>query len=233
MCLQAISRPYSDKLHCCTCSVTQYRRFLTARKHSGQGSRSSTHTILHMCGMVCRSGCSGCSRPLVRLGATEVLLHATQTAAALQGQALNQDTFTRASSTLMGEISAQGPSRDARHAQVYRQELAVGFLYKLFLTAQHQTLAERFQSAVRMACVYVVVWLCLAWSRGGDNEWGPGDTFAVVTRAPIVLAVNARSHGGVCVACRWCRSLLLRIDLCRREPSRSVQIHRTRRCVAT
>eukprot|EP00041_Stephanoeca_diplocostata_P029344 m.863415 g.863415 ORF g.863415 m.863415 type:complete len:1330 (-) comp23543_c0_seq1:1005-4994(-) len=81
-------------------------------------------------------------------GATEVLLNATKTAAALQGQSLNQDTFARASSALSGEINAQGPSRDARHTQAYRHELAAGFLYKLFLTAQHQSLPARFQSAV-------------------------------------------------------------------------------------
>jgi hypothetical protein len=57
---------------------------------------------------------------------------AASTAKLLVGATLNQATYMVAAKALAAEIAAN-PSADPRHTLAYRQNLAAGFLYKLFL----------------------------------------------------------------------------------------------------
>lgn len=80
-------------------------------------------------------------------GATDTLLNATATAATFVGSTLDQGTYVRAAAALAKEIAGR-PSTDPRHALAYRQALAAGFLYKLFLAAKGNHLPANMVSAV-------------------------------------------------------------------------------------
>lgn len=60
---------------------------------------------------------------------------------------LDQGTFEKASASLAKEIAGR-PSTDPRHSLAYRQTLAAGFLYKLFLSAKGKSLPANMVSAI-------------------------------------------------------------------------------------
>eukprot|EP00930_Biecheleria_cincta_P041107 TRINITY_DN28156_c0_g3_i1.p1 TRINITY_DN28156_c0_g3~~TRINITY_DN28156_c0_g3_i1.p1 ORF type:complete len:1336 (-),score=211.24 TRINITY_DN28156_c0_g3_i1:97-4053(-) len=79
-------------------------------------------------------------------GACKRLLNASKTADALRGRKLDDETLKLATAALKSEIQ-ENASDDLRNSSEYREQLAVGFLYKTFLCAR-KDLPEQLKSAV-------------------------------------------------------------------------------------
>ena len=126
-------------------SSTIFKTFKTSQRHV------FAHAIVNLGGCITMSetGLTGTvtAARLVVGGATATLHNAASTAKLLVGAKLNQATYAVAAKALAAEIAAS-PSTDPRHSLAYRQNLATGFLYKLFLSAQGSSLPTELTSAI-------------------------------------------------------------------------------------